>query len=63
VGIDADRVWENPGTTSLYRKVADDECAAGVLTGSTSREEFTQAGAPHILDTVAGLPALLGITG
>ena len=33
---------------------------AGVLTGSTSREELIQAGAPHILDTVAGLPALLG---
>ena len=36
---------------------------AGVLTGSASRAEFTQAGAPHILDTVAGLPALLGLTG
>ncbi len=36
---------------------------AGVLTGFTSRAEFTQAGAPHILDTVAGLPALLGLTG
>jgi phosphoglycolate phosphatase-like HAD superfamily hydrolase len=34
---------------------------AGVLTGTTSREEFTQAGATHILDTVAGLPALLGL--
>ena len=34
---------------------------AGVLTGSTSREEFTQAGAPHVLDTVAGFPALLGL--
>jgi phosphonatase-like hydrolase len=34
---------------------------AGVLTGSTSREEFTRAGAAHILDTVAGLPALLGL--
>ena len=33
---------------------------AGVLTGSTSREEFAQAGAPHVLDTVAGFPALLG---
>jgi phosphoglycolate phosphatase len=33
---------------------------AGVLTGSTSRAEFTRAGAAHILDTVAGLPALLG---
>ena len=33
----------------------------GVLTGSTSREDFTQASAPHILDTVAGLPGLLGI--
>ena len=35
---------------------------AGVLTGATSRAEFTQAGAPHILDTVARLPALLGLT-
>ncbi len=34
---------------------------AGVLTGTTSRDEFTQAGATHILDTVAGLPALLGL--
>jgi phosphonatase-like hydrolase len=34
---------------------------AGVLAGTTSREEFTQAGATHILDTVAGLPALLGL--
>lgn len=34
---------------------------AGVLTGSTSREEFAQAGAPHVLDTVAGFPALLGL--
>ena len=34
---------------------------AGVLTGSTSRDEFTRAGAPHILDTVAGFPALLGL--
>jgi len=33
---------------------------AGVLTGSTTREEFTRAGAPHILDTVAALPGLLG---
>jgi phosphoglycolate phosphatase-like HAD superfamily hydrolase len=34
---------------------------AGVLTGSTSREEFAQAGAPHVLDTVARFPALLGL--
>ncbi len=34
---------------------------AGVLTGSASRDEFTRAGAPHILDTVAGLPALLDL--
>lgn len=34
---------------------------AGVLTGSTSRDEFTRAGAPHILDAVAGFPALLGL--
>jgi phosphoglycolate phosphatase len=35
---------------------------AGVLTGSTTREEFTRAGAPHILDTVAALPGLLGLS-
>ena len=34
---------------------------AGVLTGSTSRDEFTRAGAAHILETVAGFPALLGL--
>ena len=34
---------------------------AGVLTGSTSRDEFTRAGAAHILDTVAGFPALLDL--
>ena len=34
---------------------------AGVLTGSASRDEFTRAGAPHILDTVAGFPALLDL--
>ncbi len=34
---------------------------AGVLTGSASRDEFTRAGAPHILDTVARFPALLGL--
>jgi len=34
---------------------------AGVLTGSTSREEFAQARAPHVLDTVARFPALLGL--
>ena len=34
---------------------------AGVLTGSTSREEFAQAGAPYVLDTVAGFPALFGL--
>ena len=34
---------------------------AGLLTGSTSREEFARAGAPHVLDTVAGFPALLGL--
>ena len=35
--------------------------AAGVLTGSASREELTRAGATHVLDTVAGLPPLLGL--
>jgi phosphoglycolate phosphatase len=34
---------------------------AGVLTGSASREELEQAGAPHILDAVTGLLPLLGI--
>ena len=32
---------------------------AGVLTGGTTREEFTGAGATHVLDSVAALPALL----
>jgi len=35
--------------------------AAGVLTGSASREEFTRVGATHVLDTVAALPSLLGL--
>jgi phosphoglycolate phosphatase len=35
---------------------------AGVLTGSSSREELEQAGAPVILDTIAGLLPLVGIT-
>ena len=35
---------------------------AGVLTGSSSREELEQAGAPVILDTITGLLPLLGIT-
>jgi phosphoglycolate phosphatase len=34
---------------------------AGVLTGSASREELAAAGAPHILDAVTGLLALLGL--
>jgi phosphonatase-like hydrolase len=34
---------------------------AGVLTGSASREELEQAGAPHVLDSVGGLLAVLGI--
>jgi phosphoglycolate phosphatase len=34
---------------------------AGVLTGSGSREELEQAGAPHILDGVTGLVSLLGL--
>ena len=36
---------------------------AGVLTGSGSREELEQAGAPVILDTIAALPPLVGING
>jgi phosphoglycolate phosphatase len=32
---------------------------AGVLTGRATRQELEQAGAPVILDSVAGLPALL----
>jgi phosphoglycolate phosphatase len=34
---------------------------AGVLTGSASREELEQAGAPHVLDSITGLLPLLGI--
>jgi len=34
---------------------------AGVLTGSASREVLEQAGAPHVLDSVAGLLPLLGL--
>ena len=34
---------------------------AGVLTGSGSREELEKAGAPHVLDSVAGLLPLLGL--
>lgn len=33
----------------------------GVLTGSASREELADAGAPHILDAVTGLLSLLGL--
>jgi phosphonatase-like hydrolase len=33
---------------------------AGVLTGGTSRDEFTAAGATHVLDSVTELPALVG---
>jgi phosphoglycolate phosphatase len=34
---------------------------AGVLTGSASREELERAGAPHVLDSIAGLLPLVGI--
>ncbi|HUA27480.1 MAG TPA: HAD family hydrolase [Streptosporangiaceae bacterium] len=34
---------------------------AGVLTGSATREDFERVKAPVILDTIAGLPSLLGI--
>jgi phosphonatase-like hydrolase len=33
----------------------------GVLTGAGSRQELADAGAPHILDAITGLPALLGL--
>jgi phosphoglycolate phosphatase len=33
---------------------------AGVLTGGASREELTAAGATHVLESVADLPALVG---
>lgn len=33
---------------------------AGVLTGSGSRDELERAGAPHVLESVAGLIGLLG---
>jgi phosphoglycolate phosphatase len=36
---------------------------AGVLTGSASREELTSSGAPHVLDSIAALPGLLGLAG
>lgn len=34
---------------------------AGVLTGECTGPELAQAGAPHILDAVTGLPGLLGL--
>jgi phosphonatase-like hydrolase len=34
---------------------------AGVLTGARSREALTDAGAPHVLDSVAGLLPLVGL--
>jgi phosphonatase-like hydrolase len=34
---------------------------AGVLTGAGSRQELADAGAPHILDAITGLTALLGL--
>ena len=34
---------------------------AAVLTGSASREELENAGAPHVLDTISGLLPLLGL--
>jgi len=34
---------------------------AGVLSGSGSRDELTQAGAHHVIDGIGGLPSLLGI--
>jgi phosphoglycolate phosphatase-like HAD superfamily hydrolase len=34
---------------------------AGVLTGAASRDELERAGAPVILETIAELPALLGL--
>ena len=34
---------------------------AGVLTGSASREDLEKAGAPYILDTIAGVLPVLGI--
>src|SRR5215472_951967 len=36
---------------------------AGVLTGSGTREELERAGAAHVLDNIAGLLPLLGLTG
>jgi phosphoglycolate phosphatase len=34
---------------------------AGVLTGSASREELEKAGAPYVLDTIAGVLPVIGI--
>ena len=36
---------------------------AGVLTGADDRERLLRGGATHVLDSVADLPALLGVTG
>jgi phosphoglycolate phosphatase len=36
---------------------------AGVLTGRTTRDEFEAAKAPHVLDTIADLLPLAGVTG
>ena len=36
---------------------------AGVLTGSGTKEELERAGAAHVLDNIAGLLPLLGLTG
>ena len=35
---------------------------AGVLTGGTTRDEFEAAKAPHVLDTIADLLPLAGVT-
>ncbi len=35
---------------------------AGVLTGTGTREEFEQAGAPHIIDSITDLLPLLGLS-
>ena len=35
---------------------------AGVLTGQTTRDEFEAAKTPHVLDSIAGLLPLLGVS-
>ncbi len=53
----------SPATRDALLDALGAGLVAGVLTGSGSREELEQAGAPVILDTIAALPPLVGING